>query len=342
MQLSAKELAAILGGDLEGDPLVMVDRPGKIEEGGQGAVSFLGHPKYEPYAYSTTASVLIVERSFVPQHPVSATLIRVDNVREAFSRLLSQFESAGAAAGQGVSGQAFVHPEAQLSADASIGRFSVVERCATIGAGTFIHDQVYIGANVRIGSQVKIFPGARILHDCVIGDRCVIHANVVIGSDGFGFVPDEHGVYQKVPQVGNVVIESDVEIGAGTTIDRATMGSTIIRKGVKLDNLIQIAHNVEIGEHTVIAAQVGVAGSTRIGAHCRIGGQAGFAGHIQIADGVQVQGQSGVSGSITEKGVAVFGSPAIPYQDYVRSFMVFKQLPTMYRQLNKLVKESGK
>jgi UDP-3-O-[3-hydroxymyristoyl] glucosamine N-acyltransferase len=339
MQLTAKELATLLGGDLEGDPLVKVNRPGKIEEGGPGEVSFLGHPKYEPYAYTTGASVLIVERDFTPQQPIAATLIRVDNVREAFAHLLKRFDSSAASAQLGVAAQAVVHPEAQLAADVSVGRFSVVERGAIVGAGAVLHDQVYIGANVRIGRDVRIFPGARILHDCFIGDRCVIHANVVVGSDGFGFTPDADGVYQKVPQVGNVVIESDVEIGAGTTIDRATMGSTIIRTGVKLDNLIQIGHNVEIGAHTVIAAQTGIAGSTRIGAHCRIGGQVGFVGHIQIADGVQIQAQSGIAGSVSEKGAALFGSPAIPYADYLRSYAVFKQLPQIYRQLNKLLKK---
>lgn len=341
MQLTAKELATLLGGDLEGDPLVTVNRPGKIEEGGPGEVSFLGHPKYEPYAYTTGASVLIVERTFMPQRPIAATLIRVDNVREAFAQLLQRFDPAKAMTHSGVAAQAFVHPEARLAADVAVGRFSVVERGAVVGAGTVLHDQVYIGPNVHIGQDVRIFPGARILHGCFIGDRCIVHANVVVGSDGFGFAPDADGANQKVPQVGNVVVESDVEIGAGTTIDRATMGSTIIRTGVKLDNLIQIGHNVEIGAHTVIAAQTGIAGSTRIGAHCRIGGQVGFVGHIQVADGVKIQAQSGIAGSVTEKGAALFGSPAIPYTDYLRSYAVFKQLPQLYRQINKLLKGEG-
>jgi UDP-3-O-[3-hydroxymyristoyl] glucosamine N-acyltransferase len=339
MQITAKEVANIIGGSLEGEPEVLISRPAKIEEGGEGTICFLGHAKYEPYAYTTTASAIIVDRSFVPSQPLKATLIRVENVREAFTTLLQRFQAAQASQRSGIAAEASIDPAATLGDEVTVGRFSIVEKGAVVGAGSVLHDQVYVGVNVRLGENVVLHPGVRILHDCVIGDRCVIHANAVIGSDGFGFVPDpDTGVYQKVPHLGNVVIEADVEIGACTTIDRATMGSTFIRRGVKLDNLIQVGHNVEVGAHTVIAALAGIAGSTRIGAHCRIGGQAGFVGHIEIADGVQIQAQTGVAASVTEKGKILAGTPGMPYSDYLRSYAVFKQLPLIYRHLNKWIK----
>lgn len=339
MQLSAKELATILQATIQGDPSVKVNRPSKIEEGGPGSITFLGNPKYEPYIYTTTASIVVVSRDFQPDQAISPTLLQVDQVYEAFARLLAFYDQAVQARPQGIAPQAYVDETATLGENVAVGRFSTVERGATIGKGCVLFDQVYIGAGVTLGEDVIVFPGARILHQCQIGDRCVIHANAVIGSDGFGFAPDAQGAYQKVPQVGIVVLEEDVDVGAGTTIDRATMGQTIIRKGVKLDNLVQIGHNVEVGAHTVIAAQAGVAGSTKIGARCRIGGQVGFAGHLKIADGTQIQAQSGLASSIETPNQALFGSPAIGYRDYIRSYAVFKKLPAIYKQLHQLEKE---
>jgi UDP-3-O-[3-hydroxymyristoyl] glucosamine N-acyltransferase len=337
MQLSAKELAALLNGVVEGDPEIQVSRPSKIEEGGVGTITFLGNPKYEEYAYTTTASIILVHQTFQPKKPVSATLIRVADVYLAVGVLLSNFGANDRAPG-GVSPQALVHANAQLEEDVSVGPFSIVEEGASIGAGSYISSQVYVGKNAKIGCHALIYPGVRIMHECVIGDHCIIHPNVVIGGDGFGFAPQPDGTYNKIAQVGNVLIEDNVEIGANTTIDRATMGSTIIRRGVKLDNLIQIGHNVEVGENTVIAAQTGIAGSTKIGKACRIGGQVGIGGHLTIADGTQMQGQSGVTGSIKEPGMAISGYPAIRHSEYMRAFVFFRKLPNLVRRLEQIEK----
>ncbi len=341
MQLSARAIAQILGGSVEGDPEVLVNRPGKIEEGGEGVLTFLGNPKYEAFAYTTTASILLVSRQFEPRQPIAATLIRVDDVYQAMTTLLEQFGER-ALKPIGISDQASVHPAATIASDVSIEAFAVVEANARIGAGSRIGAQAYIGENVEIGLNTLIYSGVRILHNCKIGDNCILHANAVIGSDGFGFAPQPDGRYRKITHTGNVIIENDVEIGANTTIDRATIGSTIIRQGVKLDNLVHVAHNVEIGEHTVIAAQTGIAGSTRIGKNCRIGGQVGFAGHVQIADGSQIQAQSGIASNIKEPNQAWFGYPAIPYNNYVRSFTIFKKLPELYKLLLDIDKRTRK
>jgi len=338
MQLSAQEIAKILDGSVEGDPDVSVSRPSKIEEGGEGTITFLANPKYEEFAYTTTASVLLVNRSFEPKKQIGATLIRVDDVYSALSTLLENF------GGQldmnaGVSEYASVSASAELGEGVAVGMFSIIEANVKIGTGCKIAAQVFIGKNVQLGKNVTVYPGARILHDSVIGDNCTIHPNVVIGSDGFGFAPQDNGTYKKIPQTGNVIIENDVEIGSNTTIDRATMGSTIIRSGVKLDNLIQVAHNVEIGENTVVAAQTGIAGSTKIGKNCRIGGQVGFVGHLNIADGTQIQAQSGIASHVKEPNTALFGYPAIGYRDYVRSYAVFKKLPDLYRRIAELERQ---
>lgn len=337
MQLSARELATLLSGVVEGDPEIRVSRPSKIEEGGAGTITFLGNPKYEEYAYTTTASIILVNQTFQPKKSITATLVRVSDVYAAIGMLLNQF-GASTHVPSGVSEQAIVHSTAQLEDNVSVGAFTIVEEGASIGAGSFIAPQVFIGKNARIGRNARIHPGVRILHECVIGDNCVVHANVVIGGDGFGFAPQADGTYQKIAQVGNVLIEDDVEIGANTTIDRATMGSTIIRRGVKLDNLIQIAHNVEVGEDTVIAAQTGIAGSTKIGKSCRIGGQVGIGGHLVIADGTQMQGQSGVTNSIKEKGMAISGYPAIRHSEYMRAYVIFRRLPDVFKRLEQLEK----
>jgi len=340
MQLSARELAALLNGVVEGDPEIQVSRPSKIEEGGVGTITFLGNPKYEEYAYTTTASLILVPQSFQPKKPIGATMIRVADVYLAVGVLLSNFGAAVHTPG-GISPQALVHAGAHLGEGVSVGAFCIVEEGASIGEGSYLSAQVYVGKNTRIGRNAVIYPGARILHDCIIGDNCIIHANAVIGSDGFGFAPQPDGAYSKIAQVGNVLIEDNVEIGANTTIDRATMGSTIIRRGVKLDNLIQIAHNVEVGENTVIAAQTGIAGSTKIGRFCRIGGQVGIGGHLTIADGTQMQGQSGVSGSIKEPGMAISGYPAIRHSEYMRAYVFFRKLPELVKRLEKIEKWSN-
>lgn len=338
MQITARELAQFLGGTVDGDPDVTVNRPSKIEEGGTGTISFLGNPKYEPYAYTTTASVLLVSQEFTPKAPITATLVRVVDVYAAIARLLQQFGQP-VKPSPGIADTATVSEQATLGDQVSIGPYVVIEAGAQIGAGAVIQAQAYIGRDVKIGGNTLIYPGVRILDRCEVGQGCIIHANTVIGSDGFGFAPKEDRSYDKIVHVGNAVIEDRVEIGANTTIDRATMGSTIIREGVKLDNLIQVGHNVEIGAHTVIAAQTGIAGSTKIGKYCRIGGQVGFAGHVEIADGTQIQAQSGIAGSIKEPGQAWFGSPVIPYRDFIRSHSVFKQLPDLYKAIGRLERE---
>ncbi|MCB0644206.1 MAG: UDP-3-O-(3-hydroxymyristoyl)glucosamine N-acyltransferase, partial [Phaeodactylibacter sp.] len=283
MQITAYQIAQIIDGKVDGDGEVLVDRPSKIEEGGPGSLTFLANPKYESFAYSTTASVLLVPADFQPAEAVSATLIRVPNVYEAVARLFELFQDALTPKNFEVDTLAAIHETVELADQVGVGAFSVLEKGVRVGTGTRIYPQVYIGPDVKIGKNVTIYPGVRIYRACEIGDGCTIHSNAVIGSDGFGFAPTANGDYQKIQQLGNVVLEENVEIGANTVIDRATMGSTRICKGAKLDNLIQIAHNVEIGENTVMAAQAGVAGSTRIGKNAQIGGQAGFVGHIEVA-----------------------------------------------------------
>ncbi len=341
MQISAKELCVLLKGSLEGDPDVKVSAPSKIEEGKEGTISFLANPKYEEYAYTTQASILLVSRDFQPSQPLSATLIRVDDVYASLAFLLDQFGQQEAQP-SGIAPQAFVHDKAEVGEGVAIGNFTVVEAGSRIGANCTLYPQVFLGENVELGENVTLYPGVKIYRDCKVGDNCILHANVVVGCDGFGFAPQEDRSYRKIAQIGNVIIEADVEVGSNTVIDRATMGSTIIRRGVKLDNLIQIAHNVEIGAHTAIAAQAGIAGSTHIGEHCMIGGQAGFVGHIKVADGTKVQAQSGVAAAVKSENTALYGSPAIDYADYLRSYAVFKQLPALYKRINELERKLKK
>ncbi len=340
MQISALELSKILGGTIEGDPDVRVSRPSGIEEGGEGTISFLANPKYESFVYASNASIILVDKKFSPSAPVSATLIRVDDVRASLAFLLETFGNQQASNSNGISKNADIHPSVELPETISIGHFSVVEEGAQLGENCIIHSQVYIGKNAKIGANTVLYPGVKIYADCMVGAHCILHSNVVIGSDGFGFAPQEDGSFKKIPQLGHVILEDHVEIGANTVIDRATMDATIIRQGAKLDNLIQIAHNVEIGNNTAIAAQAGIAGSTKIGRNCLIGGQAGFVGHIKIADRTRVQAQSGIDKSITEPGKAVYGSPAMPYQKFLKSFSVFRRLPELLRRLERLEKGS--
>lgn len=338
MEITAAQLAKLIQGSIEGNPDVVVQRPARIEEAKSGDFAFIDHPKYERFAYSTQASVLLVHRDFATTGSLQPTLIRVDNVRESLARLLELFEAQLRAEGaSGISEKAVIHATARVGPGVRIGHLVVIEQGATIGEGTIIQDQAYVGPNVRIGSHCRIYSGARIHADTVIGDHCIIHGNAVIGADGFGYAPQpDSQSWKKMPQVGNVVLEDDVEIGACTCIDRASIGSTIIRRGAKLDNLIHIAHNVEVGQHTAIAAQVGIAGSTQIGDHCQIGGQAGFVGHVRIAEGTRVQAQSGISSGINQPNTALFGSPAIPYKDYIKAYAIFKQLPDLERRLRDL------
>jgi UDP-3-O-[3-hydroxymyristoyl] glucosamine N-acyltransferase len=339
MQVTAAQLAQILGGKVEGNPAITVNRPAKIEEAEVGTIAFLGNLKYEHYAYTTKASILLVNNEFQPSEAISATLIRVSDVYASVALLLEKFGQAQQATTVEISNKASIHTSAKIGEQTAIADFSIIEENAIIGSNTRIYPQVYVGKNAKIGNNVTLYPGVRIYQDCEIGDDCILHANVVIGSDGFGFVPTEDGSYKKVPQIGNVVIERNVEIGSNTVIDRATMGSTIIREGVKLDNLIQIAHNVEVGKNTVIASQTGIAGSTKIGENCMIGGQVGIVGHIKIADRTKIQAQSGIAAAITEPNTAVYGSPAIAYSNFLRSFAVFKQLPDVIKRLTALEKK---
>jgi UDP-3-O-[3-hydroxymyristoyl] glucosamine N-acyltransferase len=335
MQITVDTIALLIDGQVEGDGSLAIHGPSRIEEGQPGTITFLADLRYEEFAYTTQASALLVSRDFKPRQPLRPTLIRVADVRQAVAALLERFDGSREVH-RGVSPQAAVEDSATLAPDVSVGHFSVVGQGARIGAGTMIHDQVFVGADVQIGARCVLHPGVRILHGCILGDEVVIHSNTVIGSDGFGFAPQPDGSYVKVPQVGRVHIASRVEIGANCVIDRATMGETVIEEGVKLDNLIHIAHNVRVGAHTVMAAQVGVAGSTRIGRYCQFGGQAGVAGHLEVADGTRVQAQSGIASTQPVEGQALFGSPAIGYKDYIRSYGVFKQLPDLDRRLRRL------
>ena len=339
MQISAAALAEMIGATVEGNPEVIITGPARIEEAGAGQITFLANPAYEHHLYGTQASAVLVSREFQPKNDVPATLLRVDDVYDTVRGLLEVYQqSAADATARQVSHHACVDEQAELGENVRVGKFTIVSAGARIGAGTVILDQVFVGPNVRIGGNCTVYPGARILRDCVIGDDCTLHSNVVIGADGFGFLPDGENNYRKVPQVGNVIIEDRVEIGANTTIDRATMGSTLIRCGVKLDNLIQIGHNVEIGANTVIAAQAGVAGSTKIGANCRIGGQVGFAGHLTIADGTNIQAQSGIARHIREPNQALAGSPAFGYRDWIKSSLLHTRLPELYKRIARLEK----
>jgi len=335
MQFSAHQIAAFVNGSLEGDPDVMVDQLAKIEEASKGSLSFLSNPKYEPYLYTTKASVIIVNDDLKLDRPVAGTIVRVKNAYLAFSTLLELYNKMRLDK-TGIEERAFIDETAEVGEDVYVGAFAYIDRGAVIGNRCKIYPNVYIGDNVKIGDDTTLFPGVSVYFDCLIGERVIIHSGTVVGSDGFGFAPQEDGSYNKISQIGNVIIEDDVEIGANSVIDRATMGSTIIRQGVKLDNLIQIAHNVEIGKHTVIAAQSGISGSTKIGRNAVIGGQVGIVGHISIANGSQIQAQSGVNRTIVEEGKRWSGTPAAPYNAQMRSQVVYSRLPELERRLEEL------
>ncbi len=338
MHVKAQQISDLLGGRIEGNPDTLITHPAKIEEASEGAISFLANPKYESYAYTTQASVLLVSEEFKPSEEIKATMIRVKNVYHSLSTLMNHFGNQKEALPEVDPSLVYIDKEAQIAENSYVGPFSSICKGASIGNECTLYSNVYVGENVRIGNNVKIYPGVRIYKDSVIGDRCVIHANTVIGSDGFGFARNDDQSFKKIAQLGNVILEEDVDIGANVVIDRASMGSTIIRKGAKLDNLIQVAHNVEIGEHTALAAMVGVAGSTKIGKGVLVGGQAGFAGHQEIADGVQIQAQSGVTGNHLTPNAKLYGTPAIDYATYIKAYAHFKKLPDMAKKLRDLTK----
>ena len=341
MQFTAEQIATLLNGTVEGNPEILVGQLAKIEEGCAGALSFLSNRKYEHFLYETDSSIVIVNKDLVLLKPVKATLIRVEDAYTSFTELLKIYNAIRLDR-SGREEPAFVHESAQIGDEGYIGAFAYISKDVKIGNNVKIYPRVYIGENVTIGDNTVLFPGVTVYYDCVIGSNVTIHSGTVIGSDGFGFAPQSDGSYQKIPQIGNVVIEDDIEIGANTVIDRATMGSTIIRKGVKLDNLIQIAHNVELGENTVIAAQTGVSGSTKVGKHVVLGGQVGVVGHINIADGSQVQAQSGINRTIKEENKKWGGTPVAPYTSQLRSQVVYTKLPDLERrilELEKLLKE---
>lgn len=337
MQFTAHELSILLNGTVEGDPLVSVNQLAKIEEAQAGSLSFLANPKYEQYLYSTGASVVIVNHDQPISAPVQTTLLRVNNAYSAITVLLEKYNTAKLNK-TGIEQPCFIHPTAQLGENVYVGAFAYIGPNVKIGNNSKIYPQTYIADDVAVGDNVTLYAGVRIYFDCRLGNNVIIHSGTIIGGDGFGFAPAADGTYNKISQIGNVVIEDDVEIGANTTVDRATMGSTIIRKGVKLDNLIQIAHNVEIMSNTVVAAQSGISGSTKIGENCVIGGQAGIVGHISIAKGSQIQAQSGVSRPIADPGKKWMGSPAAPYSEHMRSQIVISRLPELEKRVNELEK----
>ncbi len=338
MEFTAATIADFLNGEIEGNPDVKVNTVAKIEEGHAGALSFLANPKYEHYIYTTKSSIVLVNSTFIPAAEIGATLIKVKDAYEAFASLLRLVDNARPRK-KGIHPTAIIEPTATVGSDVYIGPYTYIGDNCEIGDGCSVYPHVYIGDNTRLGKNCTINPGVKIYHDCVIGECCTIHAGSVIGGDGFGFAPQSDSEYMKIPQLGNVILEDHVEIGANVTIDRATMGSTIIRKGVKLDNLIQIGHNVEIGENTVMAAQTGIAGSSKIGRNCMFGGQVGIAGHVKIPGGTKIGAQAGILGDIKEENAVLLGTPSMDLKKYLRSFAVFKKLPELQTQLNIVQKE---
>lgn len=336
MKVTVQQIADILHGEVEGDATIEISDLSKIEEGKPGSLSFLSNPKYVPYIYDTQASAVIINKSFIPDHPVKTTLIKVEDAYVAFTKLL-EFYNQIKNQKVGLEQPHFIGENSQYGQELYLGAFAYIGQNCQIGNNVKIYPNTYIGDHVKIGDNTTVFAGCKIYADSEIGENCIIHSGTIIGSDGFGFAPQEDGSYAKVPQTGNVVIEKNVEIGANTTIDRATLGSTIIREGVKLDNHIQIAHNVEVGAHTVIASQTGVAGSTKIGKYCQIGGQVGIVGHITIGNHVKIQAQTGVNKSLKDHDV-VQGTPAMAYNDFSKSFVHFKNLPQIVNEINQLKK----
>lgn len=340
MEFTAEMIAGFLDGQVVGDPNAKVSNLAKIEEGSAGTLAFLANPKYEQYIYTTKASIVIVNKSFEPSAPVETTMVKVEDAYSCFAKLLEIY-AASRPQKKGISTQAAIAEGVEIDSESYVGQFAVISSGVKIGSNVKIYPQVYVGDNVKIGDNVTLYAGVKIYEDCVIGNNVTIHAGSVIGADGFGFAPDENGVFNKVPQLGNVVLEDNVDIGANTCIDRATMGSTIIKKGVKLDNLIQVGHNVVIGENTVSAAQMGVAGSTKVGKNCMMGGQVGIAGHLNVGDNVKIASQSGISNNV-DSNLTIMGTPSLAGTKFHRMFAVMQKLPDMNMKLSKLEKEVSK
>ncbi|EJW91198.1 UDP-3-O-[3-hydroxymyristoyl] glucosamine N-acyltransferase [gut metagenome] len=337
MKFTAKQIAEYLHGEVEGDASASVRTFAKIEEGVEGAISFLANSKYEHYLYETRSSIVLVNRDFRPERQVSATLVRVDNAYEAIARLLTLYEQT-INKREGIHPLACVAPTAKVGEGCYVGPHAYIGENAVVGKGTQIYANTVVEERAQIGEDCLLYPNVSVYHDCIVGNRVILHSGCVIGADGFGFAPGANG-YEKIPQIGIVTIEDDVEIGANACVDRSTMGSTYVRKGVKLDNLVQVAHNCEVGSHTVMSAQVGVAGSTKIGEWCMFGGQVGIAGHAVIGDRVLSGAQAGIAGSIRKGHATVQGSPAIDAKNFMRSSVVFKKLPDMYAEFTRMKEE---
>jgi UDP-3-O-[3-hydroxymyristoyl] glucosamine N-acyltransferase len=338
MKFTAEQIAGILDGEVVGNPNAEVYKLAKIEEGTSGSLTFLANPKYQSFIYSTEATITIVNNTFEAEQPITTTLIKVEDAYKAFSKLLEYYNQVKLMK-SGIEQPSVISENVEYGEHLYLGSFSYIGKNVTIGTNVKIYPNTFIGDNVTIGNDCIFFAGVRIYSETEIGNNCIIHSGAIIGSDGFGFAPTDDGSYSKIPQIGNVILEDNVEVGSCTTIDRATLGSTVIRKGVKLDNQIQIAHNVEIGENTVIAAQTGIAGSTKIGKNCMIGGQVGIAGHLVIGDSVRIQAQSGIGKSIKD-GETIQGSPAFNYGDWNKSYVHFRNLPKIVADLEELKKKS--
>lgn len=340
MEFSAEQIAQLLGGRVEGNKEAIVRDMAKIEEATPGTITFLANPKYEEFIYQTGATIALVNEDFKPakELPGTLTLIRVENAYQCLTKLLSFYDQLSNDKA-GIEQPSYIHESAKTGDNCYVGAFAYIGKNVELGNNVKIYPHVYVGDGAKIGDNSTLFSGVKVYHNCVLGNNCTIHSGAIIGSDGFGFAPSAANNYQKVPQIGNVVLEDYVEVGSNTTIDRATMGSTRIKKGVKLDNLIQIAHNVEIGENTVIAAQTGIAGSTKLGKNMMIGGQVGIVGHLKLADGVKIAAQSGIGQDITEENSIVQGSPAFSIGDYKRSYVLFRSLPKLREQILDLQKK---
>ena len=337
MKFTAEQIAGILEGEIVGNPNIEVSRLSKIEEGTEGSLTFLSNPKYTNFIYTTKASITIVNDTFVPESPIDTTLIKVADAYKSFSKLL-EFYNQVKLNKSGIEQPSFISPSATYGENLYLGSFAYVGENVTLGDNVKIYPGSFIGDNVNVGNNVIIFAGAKIYSETIIGNNCTIHSGSVIGADGFGYAPNEDGTYNKIPHIGNVIIEDNVDIGANSTIDRATLGSTIIRTGVKIDNQVQIAHNVEIGRNTVIAAQTGIAGSTKIGSNGMFGGQVGIVGHLTIGNNVRIQAQSGVASNIKDNEV-LQGSPTFGYSDFSKSYVHFKNLPKMVKEIEELKKQ---
>jgi UDP-3-O-[3-hydroxymyristoyl] glucosamine N-acyltransferase len=340
MKFSASQIAALLNGTIEGNADAAVSNLSKIEEGKPDTLSFLANPQYTPYIYTTDASIVIVNKTLVLEKSVKSTctLIRVEDAYGSFAQLLEMYNQVKNDK-KGIEQPSYIAQTAKLGKDCYVAAFAYIGENVTLGNNVKIYPHAFVGDNTKIADNTTIYAGAKIYSDCIIGAHCTIHAGVVIGADGFGFAPNSENNYKKIPQIGNVIIEDHVEVGSNTTIDRATLGSTIIRKGAKLDNLIQIGHNVEIGENTVIAASASIAGSTKVGKNCMIGGQAGLIGHLKIADGVKIAGQTGVGHNVKNEGEVLQGSPAMALGDFQRCYVIFRKLPKLSQKISELEKQ---